>query len=101
MYTSHALHRTARTLSRSVAPFAAALVLALNSPNGSALAAAPDAAASGRGWGTSLACIGCVAGVAVIGATGGVAAIITASFTPGSTVLVAGCIYACYDAIGG
>lgn len=52
----------------------------------------------GQGWQSALACLGCVAGaVAIIGSGSG--AILTAMAVNGSTLVAAGCIGMCYDAV--
>lgn len=54
----------------------------------------------GMGWKTGLACAACAAGGFALLA-GGPAAILAAAFFPGSTVVVAGCAFTCYEALTG
>ena len=49
----------------------------------------------GTGWKSALVCMGCIAGTATLISTGG---FLAAAMAPGSTLVLAGCIYACQDA---
>jgi hypothetical protein len=68
----------------------------LSSPQAPA-PAAEVTAVEGGGFLSALACAGCAAGAVGILA-GGWAALVAAAWTPGSTLIVAGCIGACVNA---
>lgn len=100
MFTTSLVAPARRRLSRGATSIAAAaLLLARTVPGPLAELGAPNAPDSGRGWATAVTCVGCIGGGVGIAMTGGLAAVLAASFIPGSTLVVAGCVYACYDAV--
>jgi len=52
----------------------------------------------GQGWASALGCLGCTAGAIGLIAAGS-AAILAAMAVSGSTLVVAGCVGVCYDAV--
>lgn len=89
-------------------PLVLALSLALGlSATGVPNLPAPDATPApvvvadveGAGWKAALACMGCIAAGAFLVYTGGWVGVMTALGAKGSTLAVAGCISACYNAL--
>ncbi len=81
-------------------PQASAPAVTIASTHMSAQAAvgtANRASQTGQGWGTMIACAGCLAGAAAVVA-GGPAAIIIAANMPGSAIAAIACTAVCYEA---
>ena len=53
---------------------------------------------SGRGWGSTLACLGCLTAGAII-VSSGKGALVAAMLKEGSALALASCIVVCHDAI--
>lgn len=79
-----------------VTPATAAAVSSNHAPSPSVIAPAQQAV-TGRGWGSMLACAGCVVAATGIVAAGP-AAIIYALYMPGGALALMTCAAACYEA---
>lgn len=81
----------------SAAPVAAAAVNSTHATSPTAVASAQRPVATGRGWGSMIACAACVVGAGLVVA-GGPTTIVIAVNAPGSAIAVTACVAACYEA---
>lgn len=87
-----------RVQAATVAPVTPSAAAAINANHATSPATAlVEPNVTGRGWGTMLACAGCVVAAAGIVAAGP-AAIVVAIHTPGSALALLACTAACYEA---
>ena len=81
----------------SAAPATAAAVSSTYATSPTVVASAQRPVATGRGWGSMIACAACVVGAGLVVA-GGTTTIVIAMNAPGSAIAVMACAAACYEA---
>lgn len=87
-----------RVQAATVAPVTPSAAAAINANHVTSPATAlVEPNVTGKGWGTMLACAGCVVAATAIVAAGP-AAIVVAIHTPGSALALLACTAACYEA---